>query len=82
MTERLECEMCGDDASELRWTSQSNSRGKPSNPECEECYRSQTIGGDDSDGFPAACGYIDGPGFDDLPLAQKAAPVRVRTIER
>lgn len=71
MTERLECEMCGDDASELRWTSQSNSRGKPCSPQCEDCFTPTQIGGDGWAG--KCCGVMDGPGFDDLPLAQRGA---------
>lgn len=70
---RLECCLCGDEASELRWTGESNSRGKPCDPICPDCYSPQSIGGDDSTGFPPACGVMDGPCFDDLPLAQKGA---------
>lgn len=75
MTDRLECDMCGDDTSELRWTSESNGRGKPCNLTCEECCPCFATGG---------CGDAvrDGPCFDDLPIAQKAAPVCVRTVER
>jgi hypothetical protein len=64
--ERLECDMCGDDKSELRWTSESNRRGKPCNPTCEECCPDFSTGG---------CGdpVMDGPCFDDLPIAQKGA---------
>jgi hypothetical protein len=33
---------------------------------CRECYSPQQIGGDDSTGFPAACGVMDGPAWDEL----------------
>lgn len=68
--ERLECSFCGDDTSELRWTAESNGRGKPCDPMCEECYSPPVIG----DGDPiSGKGYMDGPCFDDLPIAQKGA---------
>lgn len=64
--ERMECTWCGDDTSELRWTAESNGRGKPCDPMCEECYSPPQTGG---------CGdpVMDGPCFDDLPIAQKGA---------
>lgn len=34
---------------------------------CFDCYTPQTIGGDDCNGFPPACGYMDGPAWDELP---------------
>ena len=64
--ERLECTWCGDDTSELRWTSESNGRGKPCDPWCEDCYSPPQTGGS---GLPV----MDGPCFDDLPVAQKGA---------
>ena len=64
--ERLECIWCGDDTSELRWAGESNGRGKPCDPACEECCPGFSTGG---------CGdpVMDGPDFDDLPIAQKGA---------
>ena len=62
--ERLECTWCGDDTSELRWTGESNGRGKPVDPMCQECCPDFSTGG---------CGdpVVDGPDFDGLPIAQK-----------
>lgn len=34
---------------------------------CSECYSPQQIGGDDCPGdYPAACGVMDGPAWDEL----------------
>ena len=34
---------------------------------CQECYSPQQIGGDDCGGtYPASCGVMDGPAWDDL----------------
>ena len=56
----MECDFCGDDREELRWT------GYDTNPTCEDCYSPPQTGGS---GFPV----MDGPCFDDLPIAQKGA---------
>ena len=63
--ERLECTWCGDDTSELRWTGY-DTRLNDANPTCEECCPDFSTGG---------CGdpVVDGPDFDDLPIAQKGA---------
>ena len=63
--ERLECDVCGDAASELRWTGY-DTRLNDANPMCEDCYLPPQTGG---------CGdpVMDGPCFDDLPIAQKGA---------
>lgn len=62
---RFYCENCIDDEAELRWLHQTRS-GKPCDPWCEECYSPPQTGG---------CGdpVMDGPCFDDLPIAQKGA---------
>ena len=41
----------------------------PNHEDAPECHC-----GDDSTGFPPACGVMDGPGFDDLDLCQAAPP--------
>lgn len=63
--ERLECTWCGDDTSELRWTGY-DTRLNDANPTCEDCC---------PDFSPGGCGdpVMDGPDFDDLPIAQKGA---------
>ena len=66
-----ECYYCSSTNVELRWAGMATNT-KPCDPICEACYVPQQIGGDDSTGFPPACGVMDGPGFDDLDLCQAA----------
>lgn len=67
LSERLECTWCGTDTAELRWTGY-DTRMNDAQPCCEECYDAPVIG----DGDPVSGkGYIDGPCFDDLPIAQE-----------
>lgn len=73
-----ECCYCGATSVELRWTGWAT-RTKPADPICDDCYVPQQIGGDDSTGFPPACGVMDGPGFDDLPICQSARKLVDRT---
>jgi hypothetical protein len=70
-SEMPDCCYCGATGVELRWHGMAT-RTKPCDPICEDCYTPQQIGGDDSNGFPPACGVMDGPGFDDLPLCTAA----------
>lgn len=61
------CNTCGDffDPDELRVRATDPFSGKQELT-CEGCFAPVQVGGDDSDGFPPACGVMDGPGWDDL----------------
>jgi len=61
-----ECDMCGDNNTALRIEHECPYTGEVSLI-CFLCYIPRSIGGDDSTGFPPACGTMDGPTWDELP---------------
>lgn len=65
------CDTCGDfyPPEDLRVRCENIFSGKQELT-CEDCYTPSQIGGDDLDGSPPACGVMDGPCWDDLPLLQ------------